>query len=957
MPIEKIRKRPSKSREHHSLFMIGVRDLEGSYRLFNSPARDRENRIRPLRYSENESPGNQQPSRNHSLCLSGCTSDRCCVTNMSSLRMKHYSKEIYNKQNLTDREHIQPIDINCPTILRNKKSPFPFVRTYFNQENPRIRYYLTTTSASRVISRQQLQVVEHQPPQDIKLDKTHFFTAKKQEYSSSPSSYFQCLAKLLILCHLMNLNSWSVFYNYPLNQKSSMSFLVMADEVGIRDRADESYLQYNPLDRILNQDLTLESGPDGEKLPDRTPLDFIKHTHHHHSHRSTHHSNSNAKHNAKHHHRTSEDQQRSRRHNHHSDYYSAADRPLVRTKKGLVRGITQKSFTGKFVDAFLGIPFAQPPNGTYRFKHPQPNQPWTGELDASRLASSCYQVNDTFFGANFLGTSIWNANTPLSEDCLYLNIWTPFGAANMTVPSDSSSSGGSTRASGYRSTGSGDRSQQQTDQKRPVLVWIFGGGFYSGTSSLAIYEGGVLASEEDIIVVSMNYRVSALGFLYFGRPDAPGNAGMFDQLLALQWISDNINQFGGDPERVTIFGESAGAVSVALHLLSPLSRNLFSQAILQSGAATCPWGSKDAHEIIANGLQLASLLNCPSTNPPDFDAVLACLQKADPMALVSQEVGQTKTILNFPFVPVVDGSFLIEPPSESLLKSNFKHTRILLGSNNDEGNAWLIYLPEFSHCPTGSSGGGGGGPDLARPPQQEQPRRPVAGDELMSNTGANGDNGESSNQLVELSDQARRESPIESLDLVSASGRHHHQQQQYGEQQSSPQERRSNGLPEDHPNEGDSQNQLNDSKPCKPNDFPSLTREDFLRVLKEDLNPYAEHPIGKEAIVFEYSNWNNPLDSVSNYDALDKIVGDYYFTCHVNELAHRYALAGNPVYMYYFRQRSSMSPWPKWMGVLHADEINFVFGEPLNQMYNYTPKEVDLSRRMMKYWANFAKFG
>lgn len=658
-------------------------------------------------------------------------------------------------------------------------------------------------------------------------------------------------------------------------------------------------------------------------------------------------------------HRTGES--RKKRHNAHkitNGYFdpvsgiNTADRPVVATRKGLLRGITQKTVTGKYVDAFLGIPFAQPPVGRYRFRHPQPVNPWSGELDASKFSSSCYQINDTFFGANFLGTSIWNANTPLSEDCLYLNIWTPFGVANTTIGYNMSQ---------QRRPAPPDPIKSKT-AKRPVLVWIFGGSFYYGTSSLALYDGGPLASEEDIIVVSMNYRVSALGFLYFGRSDAPGNAGLFDQLLALQWINDNIDQFGGDPERVTIFGESAGAVSVAYHLLSPLSRNLFSQAILQSGAATCPWGLMDTNEIIANGLQLASLLNCPA-NQSDLEGVLECLLKADPMALVSQEVGQTRSILNFPFVPVVDGSFLLEPPAESLAKANFKQAKILLGSNYDEGNAFLIYLPEFSHCPsTGSNGGSvsSGGQTVVPSTssnlnQQHQQQQQGDTSETSTNTispstsGYQSDPNDNPNVLMsELRDQPQPGSPIESLDLVAASGG-----------QRAPSTTKSNEH-QQHAMNQQQQQQIdlsNDSKPCKPIDDLMLSREDFFHVLKEDLNPYAEHPVGKEAIVFEYSNWNNPLDPVSNYDAIDKIVGDYYFTCHVNEFAQQFAQAGNAVYMYYFKQRSSISSWPKWMGVLHGDEINFVFGEPLNQMYNYTPKEVELSRRMMKYWANFAKFG
>lgn len=640
------------------------------------------------------------------------------------------------------------------------------------------------------------------------------------------------------------------------------------------------------------------------------------------------------------------------------------------TNKGLVRGITQKIFTGKFVDAFLGIPFAQPPVGKYRFRHPQQVNPWRGELDASRMPHSCYQVNDTFFGANFLGTSIWNANTPLHEDCLYLNIWTPFGVASTVRPSSSSGTGNVYESSDL--TSKVDRpqlgsSQSHRTNKRPVLVWIFGGGFYSGTSSLSLYEGGALASEEDIIVVSMNYRVSALGFLYFGRPDAPGNAGLFDQLMALQWINDNIDQFGGDPQRVTIFGESAGAVSVAYHLLSPLSRNLFSQAILQSGAATCPWGLMETRDIISNGLQLAEQLNCPSSQS-DMDAVIECLLSADAMSMVSQKVNSSRSILNFPFVPVVDGSFLVESPVESLAKANFKHARILLGSNHNEASSFFSYLPEFSQCPTSAS--------LSQEQRQQSSlstadpstmlvdERKLSPSPLISELQAVPSEANNYQRLRELvgdggSSTSTPESVAWSVPLKSSNydwvekrstkplettvtvGKHY------------PENREGNIILDQRFQDYTQ----NDTKPCKLKEPLSFTQEDFVRILGEGLNPYAEHPIAREAIIFEYLDWSNVTDPESIYDALDKVVGDYYFTCHVNEFAYHYTRAGNEVYMYYFKHRSSVSPWPKYMGVLHADEINFVFGEPLNPMYNYTEKEIDLSRRMMRYWASFARYG
>ena len=134
-----------------------------------------------------------------------------------------------------------------------------------------------------------------------------------------------------------------------------------------------------------------------------------------------------------------------------------------------------------------------------------------------------------------------------------------------------------------------------------------------------------------------------------------------------------------------------------------------------------------------------------------------------------------------------------------------------------------------------------------------------------------------------------------------------------------------------------------------------VDREDFIHSVKE-LNPFVGN-LARQAIIFEYTDWSNPEDPIKNRDAIDKIVGDYHFTCNVNEFAHRYAEMGNNVYMYYFTHRSSVHLWPSWTGVLHADEINFVFGEPLNPAKGYLPQEVELGKKMMRYWANFARTG
>ncbi|CAH2069013.1 unnamed protein product, partial [Iphiclides podalirius] len=277
---------------------------------------------------------------------------------------------------------------------------------------------------------------------------------------------------------------------------------------------------------------------------------------------------------------------------------------IVRTRKGKVRGITLTAATGKQVDAWFGIPYAQKPLGDLRFRHPRPVESWGEEiLNTTTLPHSCVQIVDTVFG-DFPGAMMWNPNTDMQEDCLYINIVTP----------------------------------RPRPKNAAVMLWVFGGGFYSGTATLDVYDPKILVSEEKIVYVSMQYRVASLGFLFFDTPDVPGNAGLFDQIMALQWVKDNIAYFGGNPHNITLFGESAGAVSVSLHLLSPLSRNLFSQAIMQSGAATAPWAIISREESILRGIRLAEAVHCPNSRT-DMGPMIDCLRKKSADELVNNEWG------------------------------------------------------------------------------------------------------------------------------------------------------------------------------------------------------------------------------------------------------------------------------------------------------------------------------
>uniref|UniRef100_A0ACB8EG57 Uncharacterized protein n=1 Tax=Sphaerodactylus townsendi TaxID=933632 RepID=A0ACB8EG57_9SAUR len=217
------------------------------------------------------------------------------------------------------------------------------------------------------------------------------------------------------------------------------------------------------------------------------------------------------------------------------------------------------------VTAFLGIPYAEPPEGTLRFQKPRPHQPWSHILQATSFGHSCYQQSLDPSSDELYSES--ESTLPLSEDCLFLNIWVP---------------------------------HPRPSAPASVLVWIHGGGFLSGSGSL---DRSYLAATENIIVASMNYRLSALGFLSL-PPEAPGNIGLWDQHLALSWLKENMAAFGGDPTRITLGGQSAGAASVGFHLLSPVSQDLFAQATLQSGASISPWAWVNPKET-----QLTALLS------------------------------------------------------------------------------------------------------------------------------------------------------------------------------------------------------------------------------------------------------------------------------------------------------------------------------------------------------------
>nr|XP_002730994.1 PREDICTED: carboxylesterase 3B-like [Saccoglossus kowalevskii] len=216
--------------------------------------------------------------------------------------------------------------------------------------------------------------------------------------------------------------------------------------------------------------------------------------------------------------------------------------PTVETTSGLVRGRATE-FSHKDTDVrrtvhvFKGIPYAEPPVGDLRFAPPKPKTPWQGEYDAADYGASCPQITMEIVPPEKLQ----------DEDCLFLNVFVP----------------------------------QPRTVKAAVMIWIHGGGFMIGSGS-HMYDATALVALNDVIVVTLNYRVGAFGFLSTGDDVLPGNNGLLDQIEALRWVQNNIAAFGGDPDCVTIFGESAGAMSAHLLVLSPLANGLFHRAIMQA---------------------------------------------------------------------------------------------------------------------------------------------------------------------------------------------------------------------------------------------------------------------------------------------------------------------------------------------------------------------------------------
>ncbi|UYV67764.1 BCHE [Cordylochernes scorpioides] len=342
--------------------------------------------------------------------------------------------------------------------------------------------------------------------------------------------------------------------------------------------------------------------------------------------------------------------------------FSTRNDPVVNLPMGRIKGF-RKTIIGKDLNVYYGIPFAKPPLGDLRYKRPVEIEKYQQEIVADTMPKACFQI-DPF---NPDG-AVYYKRLNMSEDCLYLNIWVP-------VTKDLNS------------------------EPKSVLVWIFGGGLVQGSIADPRYNGQVIAAHGDVIVVSMNYRVGAMGFFSGGTRDEPGNIGFYDQTLALRWIRNNIAYFGGNPETVTIFGESAGGISVGFHMTSPFSRGLFKRAIMQSGTANLPF-YYTYDESVAIAQQFAQNANCTSQNltvKMNPTAVLNCLKRKSPEELsIAEYMMRGNQRLYGHFRPVVGEDF-IPYRTFSPLDSEFYNDRdFIVGITANEGQSFVFdYFREF----------------------------------------------------------------------------------------------------------------------------------------------------------------------------------------------------------------------------------------------------------------------
>lgn len=326
---------------------------------------------------------------------------------------------------------------------------------------------------------------------------------------------------------------------------------------------------------------------------------------------------------------------------------------VVETKTGKLQGFVQ-NVTGTEVATFLSVPYGKPPTGMLRFRRTEPIDRWEGTKLATQQPPPCIQSEYTqrIFPVNILNDSI-------TEDCLFLNIWSPTGGAD--------------------------------DRKRSVMIFLHGGMFTIGSIGLDEYDGRMLAAVGDVVVVTVQYRLGIFGFLDLDHEQVPGNMGLFDQYTALEWVSNNIEAFGGDPNSITLFGTSAGAISIGLHMYHPNATKLFHRAILQSGSPMLLKQVYSRGEDLA--AKFAEQIGCwkPGNESSIYDnpeEVIECLDRT-PFEKIYKLQDDLVRDNPIPFLPTIPSDYI-----ENFL-TDYNETTTLPQKEVIMGKCWIS--PSFYH--------------------------------------------------------------------------------------------------------------------------------------------------------------------------------------------------------------------------------------------------------------------
>lgn len=506
---------------------------------------------------------------------------------------------------------------------------------------------------------------------------------------------------------------------------------------------------------------------------------------------------------------------------------SLTDNVVVLSASGYVEGFSIPShysaYDKKRINIYLGIPYAkrleQYDDWRREFRFKKPLEPyWGGVWDATYYRPACPQhmwyIRETV-------PNLQKRN--VSEDCLYLNIFAP---NNTNEPPSNS------------------------PNLYPVMVFIHGGGYTLGSSH---QYPGVFLAERNVVVVTINYRLGPLGFLSTNDRNSAGNYGMFDQVRALEWVKLNIERFRGNPHVVTLFGQSTGAASVGLHLLSPRSDKLFQRAILQSGSDRSEWSYIEGATAKEYAKDLAWELGCPTD---DTFRLVQCIQlyrTADEIVNASAKVPTRNGAVGNPWGPTVDGpingafyAFLPDAPKSMREQTYFKKIKIMAGLNEDEGS---IFVPNLKTLESGYS----------------------------------------------------------------------------------------------------------------TSEFGNIVNEFLVDRKVEDLTNTGE------ALKFQYTYWPDPQNESMIRTKVSDLMSDYMFGTGLDQVVKVHALY-NKTYVYLFKYFSWNDYMPRWRGVGHGQELQYVFGFPYinktytdilglfpRQRYDYADRNV--SEYMISLWTNFTSSG